>query len=293
MIYIPEKCGLCGGAKRALNLAYATIENNKQNRVVLYKELLHNPYIMEKCMALGCVCIDDFNDIKEGDIVIVRAHGETKEFFEKINDLGVRCVDGTCPTVKNVEKLIHEAYHVGEKIVIVGKKEHPEVKSSNGWCENTANIISSTEEAHEFYFENDTTYHIIAQTTFNSNLVEEIYAILEGKGKKEKLIFHDTVCKAQNSMHDEAIKMLEKIDILFIVGGKDSSNTKAMFAKCVEKGQVDCYHVNSVSEFESLLKSNDSLLKYKDYGIAGGASTTYEEIVECKMKLEVMLNNVV
>ena len=85
------------------------------------------------------------------------------------------------------------------------------------------------------WFEDDTTYHIIAQTTFNSNLFEKIYAILEEKGKKKNVVFHDTICKAQNSMHDETIKLLDKIDVLFIVGGKDSSNTKAMFEKCVKK----------------------------------------------------------
>lgn len=131
-------------------------------------------------------------------------------------------------------------------------------------------------------------HHIISQTTFNSDLVKKIYEILKNKGENEKIIFHDTVCKAQNNMHEETLKLIDQVEVLFIVG-KDSSNTKAMFTKCVEKGGADCYHVDSISEFEKLLLSNESMLNYQDYGIAGGASTTYEEIIECKRKLEDML----
>ena len=141
MIYFPKTYGTCNGANKAISLAYKLKSDNKDKNIYIYKELLHNPYVINELKENGIFCIEDLSILGENDIVIIRAHGETKETFEYLDKRGIEYYDATCVNVKKVHEIVIDKYNEEYKIIIVGKKSHPEVIGTNSWCNNEAIII--------------------------------------------------------------------------------------------------------------------------------------------------------
>ena len=100
MIYYPKIYGTCAGANKAINLAYKLKKENKDKNIIIYKEILHNPYVIKELKKDNIICIDDLTKINKNDIVIIRAHGETLETFKYLEDNNIEYYDSTCINVK-------------------------------------------------------------------------------------------------------------------------------------------------------------------------------------------------
>ena len=124
-------------------------------------------------------------------MVIVRSHGETKRFFDDAAKRGLEVVDATCPFVNKIHQRVYEAHKQGKKIVIVGDRAHPEVTGINGWCDNTALIVNSKEEADAIMGEN---LFLVCQTTIKKELLDEIIQVV--KSKNMEMEINNTICNA-------------------------------------------------------------------------------------------------
>ena len=243
MIYFPKTYGTCNGANKAISLAYKLKNENKDKNIYIYKELLHNPYVINELKENGIICIEDLSILCENDIVVIRAHGETKDTFEYLENHGIEYYDATCVNVKKVHEIVIDKYNEGYKIIIVGKKSHPEVIGTNSWCNNEAIIIENKDDFEKLNIEDN--YYIVAQTTISEDLFNSLISYL--KKYNYSFEYKNTICPHQKMIHITSLSMIKDMDIMFVIGGKHSSNTRELYSLCSDIKRT--YHVDNLNEF--------------------------------------------
>ncbi|AAM24574.1 MAG: 4-hydroxy-3-methylbut-2-enyl diphosphate reductase [Caldanaerobacter subterraneus] len=274
-ILIAEHAGFCFGVKRAIEIAYEELNKQKDTRLYTLGEIIHNPQVVKDLEEKGVRVIEEeeLEKLLKGDRLIIRSHGISKKLYEFLEQKGVEIIDVTCPFVKKVQNIVEEYYKKGYDIVIVGDKNHPEVIGVNGWCEDKAYIVNSVEEAENLpFFEKACA---VSQTTLIEKHWEDILEVLKSKAKE--LVYFNTICNATQKRQEAADALSKKVDVMFVIGGKHSSNTQKLRKIC-EKNCKNTYHIERADEITfEMLKGHDII------GITAGASTpdyVIEEVIE-------------
>ena len=267
-----ENSGFCFGVKQAMEKTEEQIRikesGGTEGRIFTCGPLIHNTLVTDDLASRGVGIISGPEEAAAGDVVIVRSHGEAKSFFDKVEGTGIKVVDATCPFVKKIHVLAADAYNQGKKIIIVGDKNHPEVKGINGWCENSAVIVNSAEEAEDVIGGN---YLLVCQTTIKKELLDEVTAVLEKNGVDFKV--RNTICNATTQRQKSCSQLAAQCDAMVVIGGRDSSNTRKLYqiAKKVCKNSIFVEKIEDLPLHE--------IKKYNKIGVAAGASTP-----ECVIK---------
>ena len=271
-ILIAENSGFCFGVKQAIEKTEEQIkikdEGGITGRIFTCGPLIHNRLVTDDLASRGVGIISSVNEAEPGDVVIVRSHGEGKAFFEEAEALGITVVDATCPFVKKIQMLAEKAFEVGKQVLIVGDREHPEVKGIKGWCEGKALIVNSAEEAEEIKGEN---LFLVCQTTIKKELLDEITGVLRRNGAEFEV--NNTICSATTLRQKSCRELSEECDAMVVIGGKDSSNTRKLF-QIAKKVCKNAYFIEKIEDLPL-----HQIEKYNKIGIAAGASTP-----ECVIK---------
>ena len=271
-ILLAENSGFCFGVRQAIEKTEEQINLKKsgkiKGRIFTCGPLIHNRLVTDDLAERGVGIITSAGEAEPGDVVIVRSHGESKAFFEDAQSRGITVIDATCPFVRKIQLLAEEAHHEGRKIIIVGDREHPEVRGINGWCENSAVIVNSPEEAESVTGDN---YFLVCQTTIKKELLDEITQVLS----KNNVGFEarNTICSATTLRQTSCRKLAECCDAMVVIGGKDSSNTRKLY----QIAKKVCKNAYFIEKNEDL--PLHQLKKYNKIGVAAGASTP-----ECVIK---------
>ena len=282
MIYYPKVFGTCAGANKAIEMAFRLRNEFKEKNVYIYKEILHNPYIIDLLNKENIKCIDDLSIVNKDDILIIRAHGEQKETFDYLKEKGINYYDATCINVTKIHELVHNKYNDNKNIIIIGKKTHPEVIGTNGWCDNKALII---ENENDFKTMDKTKeYFIVCQTTISESIVNETLNYLNKNNIKYE--FKNTICNAQKVIQTSSIELAKNMDIMFVIGGKSSSNTKELYE--LIKKETNTYYFSNIVEYYDFIK-HENITKETKVGFTGGASTPKEQIYEYAYLLEFLI----
>lgn len=279
MIYYPKVYGTCAGANKAIETAYKLKKENKDKNIYIYKEILHNPYIINELLKDGIKCIDDLSILNENDILIIRAHGEPKETYDYLDSHNIEYYDATCTNVLKVHNLAIEKQNNGYKIVIVGKKTHPEVIGTNGWINNEGIIIENEDDYKNL--NNKDKYFIVCQTTVSHKKLQELLNYMNENNIDYEV--ENTICNAQKLIQTSSATLAEQMDIMFVIGGKESSNTKELYNLCNEVTKT--YYFSDIKDFFNFIKKEKYTLNTK-IGFTGGASTPKEQIKEYANLLE-------
>ncbi|MDK2835371.1 MAG: small subunit ribosomal protein ispH, lytB [Thermosediminibacterales bacterium] len=263
-VFLAEYAGFCYGVERAIKSINALIE--KKIKVYTLGPIIHNPQEIEKLKKSGVEVINDINEfdkVERNEIVAIRTHGVGPEVFEKAKQKGVIIKDLTCPYVKRVQKEARKLLDSGYQPVIVGDAGHPEVVSINKWCCNKAIIINSEQEVDELpYYDK---IGIVAQTTLSEKKWNIITDKLKQKTDKSKVI--NTICDATSKRQRAAKKLAEMVDLMIVIGGRNSSNTKKLFQICRETS-TKTLHIETAEELKpEWFEGIDNV------GITAGAST--------------------
>ena len=279
MIYYPKVYGTCAGANKAIEAAYKLKKENKDKNIYIYKEILHNPYIINELLKDDIKCIDDLSILNENDILIIRAHGEPKETYDYLNSHNIEYYDATCTNVLKVHNLATQKQKDGYKIIIIGKKTHPEVIGTNGWINNEGIIIEDKDDYKEL--NNNDKYFIVCQTTVSHKKLQELLNYMNENNISYEI--ENTICNAQKLIQTSSVALAEQMDIMFVIGGKESSNTKELFNLCNEVTKT--YYFSNIKDFFNFIKKEKYTLNTK-IGFTGGASTPKEQIKEYANLLE-------
>lgn len=270
-ITLAEHSGFCFGVKEALKKAEQTIEENKGKNARIYTcgPLIHNKSVTDELKEKGLGIVGSPEEAEEGSIVIVRSHGEPQDFYERAKARNIQIIDATCPFVKRIQQLVREAKDNGFHIVVIGDKNHPEVIGINGWCDNEASVVSSLEDAESVA---EDRLFIVAQTTITAELFSEIVSYFQRE--KKEIVVHNTICKATEERQKSCMETAIDSDIMVIIGGSDSSNSKKLY----EIAKKYCENTYFIENKETLpLKEVE---KCNRIGIAAGASTPERIIKE-------------
>ncbi|MCI8610077.1 MAG: bifunctional 4-hydroxy-3-methylbut-2-enyl diphosphate reductase/30S ribosomal protein S1 [Firmicutes bacterium] len=263
-----ENSGFCFGVRQALNRTEEQLAISNGKTIYTCGPLIHNRFVTDDLERRGVKIIDGLYQLVEGDTVIVRSHGEPEHFLGEATRRGIHVVDATCPFVGKIHSLVNMAHGQGYQVVIIGDRSHPEVLGISGWCQDTAMIVATAQEAAEIKEDN---LFVVCQTTIRKELLDEIVDVFESLGKK--MIVQNTICHATRERQNGCVKLAGESEAMVIIGGRDSSNTRKLF----EISKNYCKNSYFVEKIEDL--PLQQLSKYNKIGVAAGASTP-----ECVIK---------
>jgi 4-hydroxy-3-methylbut-2-enyl diphosphate reductase len=270
-IFIADHAGFCFGVERAVGL----VEDTSKNHTGVYTlgPIIHNPQIVSRFAENGVGVCSKPEEMDETNTVVVRSHGITKETYHKLDERNIKVVDATCPFVKKAQNSAKKLGESGTTVVVYGENDHPEVKSIVSFIDSEYIIVSDVAEAKKLPFK--TRYALVAQTTQNSESFDKIAEIL--KTKCDEIIVSNTICNATSLRQASAIDLAKKVDIMIVIGGKNSGNTTRLYEICSEICP-ETYHIETRDELDSNIFDDN-----RKVGITAGASTPgylVEEVIE-------------
>ncbi len=276
-VTIAKTAGFCYGVKRAVDAVYAKVEEKGHGNIATLGQLIHNKQVVEDLQQRGVIVYNDVNEIQDGVDVIIRTHGIPKKALDIIKNKNVMYEDLTCPFVAKIHRIVKEYHEKGYQIVIVGDEKHPEVIGINGWCDDSAIVLYSCDDK---IFDKiaQKKVCIVAQTTINREIFGQIVQFIKKTCKE--VVFFDTICNATKDRQSETLKLASESDVMIVVGGKESSNTKKLY----EISKKCCPLTFHIETFEDLPQNIN--FKNKKIGITAGASTPRRIIEEVYSTME-------
>jgi len=257
-IQLAESYGFCFGVKRAIKIA----EENKN--AATYGPLIHNSKEiarLENDFQVGLT--DDYKTFQTGDKAIVRTHGIPKNELRELKDKSVDVVDATCPYVTKPQQICQEMSEEGYDIIIFGDEAHPEIKGVKSYATYGARVVTTPAELENLKLKDKVA--LVAQTTRRVEEYMEIANYLIPRHKEVRVF--NTICNATFENQEAAKKIAKQADIMIVIGGKNSSNTKQLFSIASDNCK-DSYHIEDESELDY------SWFDGKEFcGISAGAST--------------------
>lgn len=271
-VILADYLGFCYGVKRAIKIARENAAPD--GSACTLGPIIHNPQMVERLKDEGVGTIDRLDDLKRGK-VIIRSHGVGPETYERAEAMGLECVDATCPHVKKAQLSAKELAEEGRFVVIVGEKEHPEVHSIVQWAGGNVAVIETVAEAASV--PNASRLGIISQTTFSGERFREIVSALLDKSRDIRVM--RTICTATDQRQRAARELASKVDVMLVIGGKNSANTTRLAQLCAKICRT--YHIETAEELRPAWFDN-----IEKIGITAGASTPDWIIKEVYIKCQ-------
>lgn len=282
-VRLAECAGFCFGVKRAVDTVYEQVETGKT--IYTYGPIVHNEEVVkdleekgvrvienkEELLAMDMEDLLDTSDGKAGTIII-RAHGVPREIYDILEQKGLECIDATCPFVKRIHRIVEKESREGKHIIIIGDPGHPEVEGIKGWCEGPVTILETPEEALDLSLKEDEKFCIVSQTTFNYNKFQSIVEIFQKKGYNGSVV--NTICNATEERQRSAKALASEADVMIVIGGKHSSNTRKLYEICSK----ECAHTYFIQTLDDLHLELPKAVRL--VGITAGASTPNKLIEE-------------
>lgn len=275
-IIVAEHAGFCFGVEKAIQAAEKAA---RREPVFSLGPLLHNKQETARLKKLGII---EKDELMEKGAVLIRTHGVGPQTYELLEKQGSKIIDVTCPHVKKAQKVAREAAEQGYQVFILGDHQHVEVQGIVAWTENKAIVINSLEELKKIKLKDKVA--LLAQTTEKETNFNELVAYLQTQPLDLKIL--PTICSATRIRQKAAVKLAKQVDLMIVIGGRHSSNTKKLKEVCQK--YVTTYQVEQADELQLKWFQN----KFK-IGVTAGASTpdwiikeVIEQMEEYKMDVQ-------
>lgn len=260
-VKLASNYGFCFGVKRAIKIA----EDYKNSSTM--GPLIHNQDEINRLKNdFNVGLYTNLSDVKDNDTIIIRTHGIPKDDLKNLRAQKAKVINATCPFVTTPQQIVKKMSKEGYSILIFGDSDHPEVKGvqSYGEDQNDVHIILEPSDIDKLTFKNSK-IATVAQTTKKKEKYLEIVNALILKNKEVRVF--NTICDATFENQDAARDLSKEVDVMIVIGGKNSSNTKQLHSICIENCS-DSYLIENETELEKPWFLNKKLC-----GITAGAST--------------------
>ncbi|MFB0919590.1 MAG: bifunctional 4-hydroxy-3-methylbut-2-enyl diphosphate reductase/30S ribosomal protein S1 [Oscillospiraceae bacterium] len=278
-LLVSDSAGFCFGVSRSVMLAEKTLESSKRHCFSL-GELIHNDSVVEKLSAAGLNVAHSAEDIPDEALVIIRSHGVGAKEYETLRSKNCEIIDATCPKVLKIHRIVSDAAANRRIPVIIGMKEHPEVKAICGWCEN-AEVFSDADEFESWldssHENRNKPLTVVFQTTQTQNNLEKTENILKKECTNSEIF--DTICSATSIRQFDAAALSKNCDAVVVIGARHSANSVHLAEICREH----CNNVQFITSAEELDFS--AFVGAGAIGITAGASTPEWIIKEVKQTM--------
>ena len=272
-----KSAGFCFGVKRAIDSTYELLRNKKD--IYSIGPLIHNEIVTDDLKRKGLIEVNDIDSIEKlkNETVIIRTHGVEKDIYNILKNNGNEIVDLTCPFVSKIHSLVKEYSENGYKIIVIGDKEHPEVKGIVSYSKGPIYVVINEADIDRIKIDRNDKVFIVFQTTTNAVNAQKLVDILQDLFYNNKLV--NTICNATQNRQEEAAKLADICDVMLIIGSKSSSNTKKLYEISKEHCK-DTYLLSDKDDTKNIFIHKDAKV-----GVSAGASTP-------EYLIEEILNNV-
>ena len=266
-IRLAKTAGFCFGVDRAVEMVRTLLKEGK--KVATLGPIIHNPQLVAELQEQGARIVSGPEEVKPDEILVIRSHGVEKSVLEKAEELNLCVADATCPFVAKIHKIVADAGKNGETVLIAGDKEHKEVVGIVGHCVGKYFVYDSEEELEKLAISGkitpDEPVVAVSQTTFNQELWKKCQKIIKKLYTNAKIF--DTICNATSKRQEEAKELAELCDVMVVVGGRHSSNTRKLVQVCSEECPRTLFVETSVE------LCADDFAGARLVGVVAGAST--------------------
>lgn len=275
-VYLAKEVGFCFGVKRAINMTKQALAENRD--VFILGDLIHNRAVTAELEARGLQKVEDFEGRSSGTMV-VRAHGLPRAKLEAARSAGLNIVDATCPIVRQAQEAARELERRGCQVVIIGDRNHAEIKGVLGALKHPAVVVDSVEELRAAKLDKKLLRKVgvIFQTTHSFELCQQIVVELIGMAKEVQVI--NTICRPVRNRQLDAVDLAAEVDLMIIVGSRSSANTQELKHLCQK------YNPNTIQIENADQLDPASLSGVETVGIASGLSTPPDLVEGVKARL--------
>ena len=284
-ILLASPRGFCAGVQRAIEMVELAIKKHGAPIYVRH-EIVHNKRVVEDLTKKGAIFVEELNEVPKGSKVIFSAHGVAKEIKEQAKKFNHLTIDATCPLVSKVHKQTENYSKKGYKVILIGHRGHPEVIGIQGQINNEIIIIQNENEARNLILKKDINLAYVTQTTLSIDDTKNIITILKRKFPNIIGPELEDICYATQNRQVAVNKLADNSDLVLVIGGENSSNTKRL-AEIVQKKNIPVYRISCAEEIQK-----NWLNDKKNIGITAGASSPEVLITEVINYLKDTLKNV-
>jgi len=260
-IQLANHAGYCYGVERALKIASEAIKSERKPIFTL-GPIIHNPQVVESFIRQGVTSVEDIDMVEEGT-VIIRTHGVDPSIILKATRRGLKVIDATCPFVAKAQRRAAELVKEGYQVIIIGERDHPEVIGILAYASGRALVIEDVNDLKDLNLTKK--LGVVVQTTQSpENLTEIISALIE---RANEVKVFNTICHATTQRQEAAKSLAGNVDVMVVVGGKNSANTSRLAQICRKTG-TRTYHLETAAELNV-----DWFKQAMVVGVTAGAST--------------------
>jgi len=272
-ISIAQHSGFCFGVKRAIRMAEEALAAGR--RVTSLGPLIHNPQVVTRLEQLGMRLAEDISQVDGGDVMI-RTHGASPEVYQQARSRGLSLIDATCPFVKRAHDAARAMLAEGYQVIVVGDREHPETVGLVGHLGGRATVVEGPDDLGALDLADRV--GVVVQTTQRlSNLVAVVTRLLS---LCREVKVAKTICDATARRQEAALALAQEADVMIVVGGHHSANTRRLAEICRGTG-TPTYHIETAAEFQP-----EWLAGVAHVGLTAGASTPDSAVQEVRAAIE-------
>ncbi len=268
-IEIGKYAGFCDGVKHAVEKSFfCSLESNET--IYVDGALIHNPQTIEMLEKTGVVSLEENMEPAqlEGKQVIIRAHGVSPQRLRSLRSVCKRVINLTCKYVAHVQSIVKKYSGRGYRVIVVGKSSHPEVVGIMGFIydDNDGYVVINESDIAALPKDNKNIL-VVSQTTMQSEMFESLAKSLkEYYAQSEDVVIKNTICSATSLRQEEARELAQRNDVVLVIGGGNSSNTKRLYE--VASAITKAYYIETESDIEKI-----DFSEYEKVAITAGAST--------------------
>jgi len=263
-VKLAKKRGFCFGVEDAIELAERTVRENEPGRVVALGPVIHNRQVVERLEAAGLNQSADLEAVGPDTTVLIRSHGAGPEVYARAAERGITLVDATCVLVKRAQTVVKQLHKEGYQVVMIGDAEHPEVKGVIGYAPDV--IVVDREEELPARLPKRAKLGIVAQTTHAPEQVARMIGAIAALPFRELKVVN-TLCLEVVRRQRAAAELCRDVDVMFVLGGRESANTRELARLCTEQG-IRTFDLETWDDFKPEMVAGCWAA-----GITAGAST--------------------
>jgi 4-hydroxy-3-methylbut-2-enyl diphosphate reductase len=264
-VSLASALGTCFGVKDAINLA---LEPQFKGNLTIVGQLVHNRQVNESLKKNGVSVVDGADNLDKIKTkkVMITAHGAAEKMKKKLADAGLVVFDASCPLVMRVHSTIKSMVDKNYFPVVIGQEDHVEVKGIVGDLDDYV-VVGSEDDLEKLRATGKRKFGIVSQTTQQVEKVEQIVGKIRKMDCVDDVAFVNTICQPTRDRQIAVGDLADQVDLMIVIGGFNSSNTKKLVQVCNEKG-VEAHHVEASSQLDKQWFTNK-----KHVGITAGTST--------------------
>jgi len=267
-IILANPRGFCAGVDRAISIVNSALDLF-DSRIYVRHEVVHNKFVVDGLKERGAIFVDELDEIPDDSIVIFSAHGVSKTVRNEAKNRGLKIFDATCPLVTKVHMEVSRASRKNVECILIGHVGHPEVEGTMGQYESNEGgiyLVESTDDVAKLTVKNPDKLYFCSQTTLSVDDTSDVIDALKAKFSKIEGPRKDDICYATQNRQDAVRSISSEVDLLLVVGAKNSSNSNRL-REVAEKLGTTAYLIDTADNIDT-----NWLTSVKKIGVTAGAS---------------------